>query len=114
MISIEFKKFGVNLTFLPTVLTDGRINMKVYPGSQLVGGDQTRELVAMRQGGVALAVYGGMAVHFEFQDAAGNADRAWHMASGVFGRLAHVDHDGSFKVVLLGAELFGAGYGLSY
>jgi TRAP-type transport system periplasmic protein len=27
----------------------GRINMKVYPGSSLVGGDQTRELVAMRQ-----------------------------------------------------------------
>jgi TRAP-type transport system periplasmic protein len=30
--------------------TQGRINIKVYPGSQLVGGDQTRELVAMRQG----------------------------------------------------------------
>lgn len=30
--------------------TEGRINIKVYPGSQLVGGDQTRELVAMRQG----------------------------------------------------------------
>jgi tripartite ATP-independent transporter DctP family solute receptor len=30
--------------------SNGRINVKVYPGSQLVGGDQTRELVAMRQG----------------------------------------------------------------
>lgn len=33
-----------------TQRTGGRINVKVYPGSQLVGGDQTRELVAMRQG----------------------------------------------------------------
>ncbi|MEI8145015.1 MAG: TRAP transporter substrate-binding protein DctP [Alphaproteobacteria bacterium] len=33
-----------------TARTNGRITMKVYPGSQLVGGDQTRELVAMRQG----------------------------------------------------------------
>lgn len=30
--------------------TQGRVNIKVYPGSQLVGGDQTRELVAIRQG----------------------------------------------------------------
>lgn len=30
--------------------SQGRINVKVYPGSQLVGGDQTRELVALRQG----------------------------------------------------------------
>ena len=35
---------------LVTQRTNGRINVKVYPGSQLVGGDQTRELVAMRQG----------------------------------------------------------------
>jgi tripartite ATP-independent transporter DctP family solute receptor len=35
----------------------GRINMKVYPGSQLVGGDQTRELVAMRQGVIDMAVF---------------------------------------------------------
>lgn len=34
----------------------GRINVKVYPGSQLVGGDQTRELVAMRQGVIDMAV----------------------------------------------------------
>jgi tripartite ATP-independent transporter DctP family solute receptor len=33
-----------------TERTAGRITVKVYPGSQLVGGDQTRELVAMRQG----------------------------------------------------------------
>ena len=30
--------------------TQGRIDIKVYPASQLVGGDPTRELVAMRQG----------------------------------------------------------------
>ena len=30
-ITIEFKKYGVNLAFLPTVLADGRINLKVTP-----------------------------------------------------------------------------------
>lgn len=34
----------------------GRINVKVYPGSQLVGGDQTRELLAMRQGTIDFTV----------------------------------------------------------
>lgn len=37
--------------------TGGRINIKVYPGSQLVGGDQTRELVGMRQGVADMAVF---------------------------------------------------------
>ena len=41
---------------LVTQRTQGRINMKVYPGSQLVGGDQTRELVAMRQGVIDMTV----------------------------------------------------------
>jgi tripartite ATP-independent transporter DctP family solute receptor len=36
--------------------TQGRINIKIYPGSQLVGGDQTRELVAMRQGLIDMLV----------------------------------------------------------
>jgi tripartite ATP-independent transporter DctP family solute receptor len=36
--------------------SQGRINVKVYPGSQLVGGDQTRELVALRQGVADMAV----------------------------------------------------------
>ncbi|MBP0462781.1 TRAP transporter substrate-binding protein DctP [Roseomonas sp. PWR1] len=40
-----------------TQRSGGRINMKVYPGSQLVGGDQTRELVAMRQGVIDMAVF---------------------------------------------------------
>jgi TRAP-type transport system periplasmic protein len=35
----------------------GRIQVKVYPGSQLVGGDQTREMLAMRQGVIDFAVY---------------------------------------------------------
>jgi tripartite ATP-independent transporter DctP family solute receptor len=40
-----------------TQRSGGRINVKVYPGSQLVGGDQTRELVAIRQGVVDMAVF---------------------------------------------------------
>lgn len=36
--------------------TDGRIKMKVYPGSQLVAGDQTKEFTAMRQGIIDAAV----------------------------------------------------------
>jgi pilus assembly protein CpaC len=30
-VTIEFKKYGVNLAFTPTVLSDGRINLKVAP-----------------------------------------------------------------------------------
>ncbi len=36
--------------------TDGRIKLKVYPGVQLVQGDQTREFTAMRQGVIDMAV----------------------------------------------------------
>ncbi|RMX08332.1 DctP family TRAP transporter solute-binding subunit [Corticibacter populi] len=36
--------------------TQGRINMKLYPGTSLVGGDQTREFTALRQGVIDLAV----------------------------------------------------------
>jgi TRAP-type transport system periplasmic protein len=36
--------------------TNGRINMKIYPGTQLVGGDQTKEFTAMRQGVIDMAV----------------------------------------------------------
>ncbi|WP_372619639.1 TRAP transporter substrate-binding protein DctP [Falsiroseomonas sp.] len=42
---------------LVTRRSNGRINVKVYPGSQLVGGDQTRELVAIRQGVIDMAVF---------------------------------------------------------
>jgi TRAP-type C4-dicarboxylate transport system substrate-binding protein len=34
----------------------GRINIKMYPGASLVGGDQTRELAAVRQGAIDLAI----------------------------------------------------------
>lgn len=36
--------------------TNGRIVMKVYPGAQLVAGDQTKEFTAMRQGIIDMAV----------------------------------------------------------
>ena len=36
--------------------TQGRINIKLYPGTSLVGGDQTREFTAIRQGVIDLAV----------------------------------------------------------
>ena len=55
VISIEFKKFGVNLTFLPTVLTDGRINMKVAPEVSQLSDDNAVQLVA---GGLSFRVPG--------------------------------------------------------
>lgn len=36
--------------------TEGRINIKIYPGTSLVQGDQTREFTAIRQGLIDLAV----------------------------------------------------------
>jgi len=36
--------------------TDGRINIKLYAGTVLVGGDQTREFSAIRQGVIDLAI----------------------------------------------------------
>ncbi|WP_298724677.1 DctP family TRAP transporter solute-binding subunit [uncultured Ferrovibrio sp.] len=36
--------------------TEGRINIKMYPGVSLVNGDQTREFTAIRQGVIDLAV----------------------------------------------------------
>jgi TRAP-type transport system periplasmic protein len=36
--------------------TSGRINIKMYPGTSLVGGDQTREFTAIRQGVIDLAI----------------------------------------------------------
>ncbi len=36
--------------------TQGRINMKMYPGVSLINGDQTREFSAMRQGVIDVAV----------------------------------------------------------
>jgi tripartite ATP-independent transporter DctP family solute receptor len=36
--------------------SNGRINIKQYPGTSLVGGDQTREFTAIRQGVIDLAI----------------------------------------------------------
>ncbi len=36
--------------------TDGRINIKLYPGVSLVQGDQTREFTAIRQGVIDMAI----------------------------------------------------------
>ncbi|MBL8697775.1 MAG: TRAP transporter substrate-binding protein DctP [Alphaproteobacteria bacterium] len=36
--------------------TSGRVAIKVYPASSLVGGDQSRELLALRQGGIDMLV----------------------------------------------------------
>lgn len=36
--------------------TDGRINIKLYPGTSLVQGDQTREFSAVRQGVIDMAI----------------------------------------------------------
>ena len=36
--------------------TAGRINMKVYPGAQLVAGDQTKEFTALRRGAIDMAI----------------------------------------------------------
>ncbi|MGE5526445.1 MAG: DctP family TRAP transporter solute-binding subunit [Rhodospirillaceae bacterium] len=36
--------------------TNGRINIKMYPGTSLVGGDQTKEFSALRQGVIDLAI----------------------------------------------------------
>src|SRR5690349_9812249 len=36
--------------------TQGRINMKLYPGVSLINGDQTREFSAMRQGVIDMAL----------------------------------------------------------
>ncbi len=36
--------------------TSGRINIKMYPGASLVGGDQTKEFTALRQGTIDLAI----------------------------------------------------------
>jgi TRAP-type transport system periplasmic protein len=36
--------------------TNGRINVKMYPGSSLVSGDQTKEFTAIRQGSIDMAI----------------------------------------------------------
>lgn len=54
---IPFAEGAFQWAELITQRSNGRINVRVYPGSQLVGGDQTRELLAMRQGVIDFGVF---------------------------------------------------------
>lgn len=49
-------KAGERWSELVKQKTDGRINIKLYPGTSLVGGDQTREFSAIRQGVIDLSI----------------------------------------------------------
>src|ERR1035437_8022065 len=49
-------KAGERWAELVKLKTDGRINIKLYPGTSLVGGDQTREFSAIRQGVIDLSI----------------------------------------------------------
>ena len=49
-------KAGERWAELTRQKTEGRINIKLYPGTSLVGGDQTREFSAVRQGVIDLAI----------------------------------------------------------
>ncbi len=55
---------------LITERSGGRINVKTYPGSQLVGGDQTREMLAMRQGVIDFCVYSTINISPQVKEAA--------------------------------------------
>ena len=54
--SFAWGKAGERWADLVKQKTDGRINIKLYPGTSLVGGDQTREFSAIRQGVIDLAI----------------------------------------------------------
>jgi pilus assembly protein CpaC len=45
-ITIEFKKYGVNLSFVPTVMSDGRINIHVAPEVSELSNDGAVQLTA--------------------------------------------------------------------
>ncbi|MCE5336548.1 MAG: DctP family TRAP transporter solute-binding subunit [Desulfobacteraceae bacterium] len=47
---------GERWTELIKEKSGGRINVKMYPGTSLVGGDQTKEFTAIRQGAIDLAI----------------------------------------------------------
>ena len=49
-------KAGERWAELSRQKTEGRINIRLYPGARLVGGDQTREFSAIRQGVIDLAI----------------------------------------------------------
>jgi tripartite ATP-independent transporter DctP family solute receptor len=54
--SYPWGKAGERWAELVKDKTQGRINIKMYPGTSLVGGDQTREFSAIRQGVIDLAI----------------------------------------------------------
>jgi len=49
-------KAGERWSEIVKAKTNGRINIKMYPGTSLVAGDQTREFTAIRQGVIDLAI----------------------------------------------------------
>jgi TRAP-type transport system periplasmic protein len=49
-------KAGERWAALVKEKTQGRINIKMYPGTSLVAGDQTREFTAIRQGVIDMAI----------------------------------------------------------
>src|SRR5919206_578058 len=55
-VSYPWGKAGERWAELVKEKTQGRINIKMYPGTSLVGGDQTREFSAIRQGIIDLAI----------------------------------------------------------
>ena len=57
---VSFGQIGENWADEVRERTRGRVNMKVYPNSILVGGDQTREFTALRQGVIDMAVGAGI------------------------------------------------------
>ena len=54
--SYPWGKAGERWAELVKERTQGRINIKMYPGTSLVGGDQTKEFSAIRQGIIDLAI----------------------------------------------------------
>ncbi len=54
--SYPWGKAGERWAELVKEKTQGRINIKMYPGTSLVGGDQTKEFSAIRQGIIDLAI----------------------------------------------------------
>jgi TRAP-type transport system periplasmic protein len=54
--SYPWGKAGERWAELVKEKTKGRINIKMYPGTSLVGGDQTKEFSALRQGIIDLAI----------------------------------------------------------
>lgn len=54
--AFDWGKAGERWAELVKLKTDGRIVIKLYAGASLVGGDQTREFSAIRQGVIDLAI----------------------------------------------------------